>query len=195
MNKTALNRMQRRLQEIKNSANAEHTTPELQGHLDMLKQQIEAMNATMLALRGEDSSSTRLTEWFNNFLATQEAMQGALILKANESKFKITVLGEKAFGFNLKYLQNPWRPECPEDITAFRNLHRETIMRGDNPWIPAEAFNPFITMLRADNYTTNLVLEFKYSKRLFRDEEEMNQILTSFINQLWDCCRRNSKKT
>lgn len=165
------------------------TTPATQALLTQLQRQIQEMESTLMDLRGDDSAATKIFRWFREHFLTREEYQN-LRVKANENTFKLFIPLEETLNLNLKREVGSWRAENPADEEFYNNF-RNTFgaVQRETPWVEPEEFAPFASMEGFFiDYNKNLILEFKYSKKLFRDPDVMERALGELVAKIYRKC-------
>lgn len=156
---------------------------------------------TLLKLN-KNSLAGKMLIWFTQFKEQNPEKAEAFSLKATESTFSISVQCEKAFNLNLKEIDGYYDREFPdnykwkqfesyenqEDAKKLDKLLRKEIFK-DN-WLSDNHFDKLITSQSSNQDWTSINLNFKMSKKLFKDEEEFNKIMISLLDLIWAHCEK-----
>lgn len=186
--------MNKELQEFKVNVESARPTPENAQLLERLRTQIDNMESTFMELRGEDNPANKIFQWFRNHFATKEEYS-CFDIRAKDQTFEFIIYADKAFNLDLSYDENSWRPRIQRDWDMFRHIATAGVMYNNhNGWFPAGAFEPFIFPETVTTQYKKISLEFKYSRRVFKDPEERDKFLSAFVEHIYNCCQRHKKQ-
>lgn len=172
-------------------------SPEESPLLERIEQKQQELKDLIIHLRLVNKSNYgKIQNWFRSTITQINPNYAAMAsVTGNEKKFILELNPVLVFNLNLKEgdMGENWVEENPEDCKIFIKIKME-IERGcfnSLNFITATEFEDFFTveaptMLFPDSFR----FEFNYTKKLTKDDYELNRILSEVISQIMAKCHK-----
>jgi hypothetical protein len=159
--------------------------------LDELNQKVAEIEDLLVDLKSiNNSSAAKITKWFKHDLPNLNLELSELFkIRATESNFSLTIDPEKAFNLNLKSNRS-YQPENADDMQFYNeNISRKiNFSQSINP-----QYSDFALLTDCTFNPRMLTLDFKYFKKLVKDERIMNDILLEVCTLIKNQCKFSGK--